>query len=283
MSPLVEVLQRTTEFFRAKGIPSARLDAELLIGKVLGFDRIKVYLNFDRPFTDAELDALRPLVRRRSQREPIAWILGEKEFYDHSFVVTAGVLVPRPDTEILVETALSLIPEGEGEPIFVADIGSGSGCIGLTLALERPRVRLYAVDLADAALACTKANVEKHGLKERVAVRRGDGLAAVPADRPIDWVVANPPYIPTADLAALEPEVRDHEPRLALDGGPDGLAPYRTLIPAAAARARLGALFEVGAGQAADVAALLTAVGFVDVATKQDLSGIERVVCGKRP
>ncbi len=332
MKPLVEVLTSTTAWFKERGIPSARLDAELLIGHVLGLDRVKVYLSFDRPLTDEELLRLRPLVRRRGNREPLAWILGQKEFYGRDFVVTPGVLVPRPDTETLIEAALAWLPAGspgdggappprnappvakkslpwsdsvaatepgatepppeaagggsplphEEVPVYVADIGSGTGCIGLTLALERPAVRLYAVDRADEALAATKANVSKHGLDKRVAVLRGDLLAAIPANRPIDWIVSNPPYIPVGELAGLEPEVRDHEPRGALEGGADGLDVYRRLVPAAAARARSGVLVEVGAGQAQAVAAMMRAAGLPDVRVWKDLAGIERVVGGRR-
>ena len=385
MKPLVEVLTTTTAWFKERGIPSARLDAELLLGHVLGLDRVKVYLSYERPLTDAELERLRPLVRRRGNREPLAWILGEKEFFGHAFVVTPGVLVPRPDTETLVEAALAWISEGSSgdrgaspphgglagrlrgraasapalagpgaaslahadsatpsaspvtppptakaslpwsaevaaeasakedadatpsdtaeatesggvagggalppqadtePPIYVADIGSGSGCIGLTLALERPAVRVFAVDRSEEALAATRTNVAKHGLEKRVAVLRGDLLAAIPAGRTVDWIVSNPPYIPTADLDTLQPEVRDHEPRGALDGGADGLDVYRILVPAAAARARKGVLVEVGAGQAPAVAAMMTAAGLSEVRIWKDLSGTERVVGGRRP
>lgn len=277
MTPLVDVLVRTTEWFRQRGIPSPRMEAELLLAHVLGVDRVKVYLNFDRPMSEEELGRLRELVRRRGNREPFAMVVGEKEFYGHPFTVTPGVLVPRPDTETLIE---ALLPKLEGDPVYVADLGSGTGCIGLTLALEKPGVRVYAVDLADAALACTKANVERHGLKERVAVLRGDQLAAIPDKRPIDWVVANPPYIPTAELATLEPEVKDHEPRLALDGGADGLDAYRTLVPAAMRRARVGVALEVGHGEAAAVAALF---GDWPLTITKDLGGVERVVLATRP
>lgn len=289
MRPLLDVLQKTTAFLKERGIESARLDAELLVGHVLGLDRVKVYLNFDRPFSEAELERLRPLLRRRAAREPMAWILGEKEFYGHAFVVKPGTLVPRPDTETLIEAFLEWEPAAKAEegapapePVYVVDVGSGTGCIGLTLALENPAVRLFAVDLSEEALATTRANVEKHGAGARVAVLRGDGLAPVPASRPIDWVVANPPYIPTAEIEGLAPEVRDWEPRLALDGGPDGLDPYRRLIPAAAARVRKGVLVEVGAGQAPEVAEMMRAAGLVDVETKADLAGTERVVRGRK-
>ncbi|MES2639307.1 MAG: HemK/PrmC family methyltransferase [Myxococcota bacterium] len=329
MKPLVEILTTTAAWLKERGIPSARLDAELLIGHVLGFDRVKVYLSYDRPITDEELERLRPLIRRRGNREPLAWVLGHKEFYGRDFVVTPGVLVPRPDTETLIEAALEWLPSsgssgGGGEPpatppgavssgprvlpwaasdapaaspdaapaeaafpsdeppVYLADIGSGTGCIGLTLALERPALRLFAVDRSEEALAATRANVAKYGLGQRAAVLRGDLLAAIPATRTLDWIVSNPPYIPTRDIDGLQPEVRDHEPRLALDGGDDGLEVYRRLVPAAAARARQGVLFEVGAGQAADVAALLTAAGMTEVRVWKDLAGIERVVGGRK-
>lgn len=280
MKTVVEVLTSTTRFFKERGIATPRLDAELLLGHLLGLDRVKVYLNFDRPLDPAELERLRTLVRRRGNREPLAWILGSREFYGRDFGVTPGVLVPRPDTETLIEAALEWISE---EELFLADLGAGTGCIGLTMALERPNLKVFAVDLSPEALACVRSNVEKHGLKERVAVLKGDLLSAVPKSRSIDWVISNPPYIPTGDLAGLEPEVREQEPRLALDGGADGLDIYRRLIPEAAARARRGLLLEVGAGQAPAVAALMEKAGFVTVETKADLGGVERVVRGRRP
>ncbi|MSQ02953.1 MAG: peptide chain release factor N(5)-glutamine methyltransferase [Myxococcales bacterium] len=280
MKPLVEVLLATTEFFKGRGIPSARLDAELLIGDALGLDRVGVYLAFDRPLVEAELGEIRARVRRRGAREPLAWIVGHREFYGREFAVGPGVLVPRPDTETLVEAMLA--PCREADPIYVADVGSGSGCIGLTLAAEVPGLRLYATDVGEAPLAYTRKNTERLGLLDRVAVLRGPLLDAVPASRPLDWVVSNPPYVPRSDLAACQPEVRDHEPRLALDGGRDGLDVYRALIPVAAARARVGVAVEVGIHQAQAVAALMQAAGLHSVETRRDLAGVERVVIGRR-
>jgi release factor glutamine methyltransferase len=277
---LGEVLASTTEFFKAAGIPSARLDAELILAHVLKLSRVQVYLQFDRPLPEAELAALRPLVKRRGAREPLAWVLGTRDFHAHTFEVRPGTLVPRPDTEILVEQALARIP-ADADPVYVADVGCGTGCIGLTVTHARPGVRLYAIDLSEEARATTKANVARLGLAERVGVLRGDLLAAVPAGRPIDWVLSNPPYIPTAEIEDLAPEVARHEPRLALDGGPDGLDVYRRLIPQAAERARCGLLLEVGAGQAPAVAALCRAAG-LETSTHADLAGIERVVVGAR-
>ncbi len=283
MITLVEVLTRTTAFFQSRGIPSARLDAQLVVGSVINLDRVALYLNFDRPMTEPELETLRGLVRRRGDREPLAWVLGTKEFYGREFLVGPGVLVPRPDTETLVEAVLAAIAEPAGEEpalVYLADVGSGSGCIGISLALERASVRVYAIDASPDALAWTRRNVEKHGLTDRVAVLAGRDLA-VPASRLVDWLVSNPPYIPTGEITALAAEVSRHEPRLALDGGADGLEVYRRLIPRAAERVRVGMAFEVGAGQAGAVAELMERSGFA-AEIRKDLAGTERVVIGRR-
>lgn len=273
------MLQRTTQHFKERGIPSARLDAELLLAHVLQLERVGLYINFDRPLTDDELAALRPLVRRRGSREPLAWILGSRDFWKISLKTPPGVLVPRGDTEVLVEAALAFLPEDQER--FVADVGSGTGAVGLSLAWARPKIKLYATDLSPEALAVTKENARALGVEDRVAVLRGPLLEPIPPARPIDVVVSNPPYIPSADIERLAPEIRDHEPRLALDGGPDGLDVYRTLIPAAARRAREAVLVEVGDGQASAVAALFAAAGLVEVRTHADLSGTARVVEGR--
>ncbi len=280
MLTLVEVLKRTESWLADKGSPSARLDAELLLGHVLGMDRITLYLQHDRPLGETELADLREPVRRRGAREPVATIVGKKEFWSRSFAVRPGVLVPRPDTETLVSTALELLPEGD-DPIFVADVGCGTGCVGLTLAAERANVRLYALDVSSAALTCTKENVVALGLSARVGVLRSDLLSGVPENRPVDVVVSNPPYISSAVLPTLEPEVAVHEPRLALDGGPDGLDFYRRLVPVAARRARKAVLVEVGAAQAVPVMALFREAGLRAVRAKADLAGVDRVVVGE--
>ncbi|MFK7929103.1 MAG: peptide chain release factor N(5)-glutamine methyltransferase [Myxococcota bacterium] len=277
---LVDVLTRTDAYLRERGVDSPRLDAELLVGHVLGIERLQVYMQFDRPMGPDELDQLRALVRRRGGREPMAYILGERGFHAVDLLVDADVLVPRPDTETLVEAALEFIPDGEGEPIFVADIGCGTGAVGLAVAMARPRVRLFSVDLSDAALANTKKNVARLELTDRVAVLKGHLLDPIPTSRPIDWVLSNPPYIPTADLDGLMPEVSVHEPRLALDGGLDGLDVIRELVRASVPRARLGLLLELGKGQHEDVMALMMTAGLQNVRAWNDLGGIGRVVGG---
>jgi len=278
---LVDVLMRTEKWLRERGVDSPRLEAELLLAHVLEIDRLKVYLLHDRPMAEPELAALRGLVARRGQREPLSWILGHRGFHAIELVMRPGVLDPRPDTETLVEAVLAEIPEEREEPLYVADIGCGSGAVGLAIAQARRCVRLYAVDVDDGALAVTRENIERLGLGKRAGICRGDLLAAVPSGRPVDWVVSNPPYIPTAEIDGLMPEVSRHEPRRALDGGRDGLDVYRELVPMAAERARVGLAVEVGYQQAARVLDLFRRSGLQDLRTAADLGGVDRVVVGR--
>lgn len=278
---LVDVLTRAEAWLRRRGVESPRLDAELLLAHVLGMERLQLYLAHDRPMSREELDALRPLLARRGQREPMAWILGHAGFHAIDLEVHPGVLCPRPDTETLVDAALAWIPE-DADPVYVADVGAGTGAVGLAVAVARPGVRLYAIDLDERALANTRANVARLQLQHRVAVLAGDLLDPIPRARPLDWVLSNPPYIPTRAIDGLMPEVSRHEPRLALDGGDDGLVVYKRLVPAAAERARCGLLLEVGDDQAGRVADLVRSHGFDEVETWRDLRGVRRVVGGRR-
>ena len=277
---LVEVLTRTEAWLRQRGVDSPRLDTELILAHVLHMERLQLYLSHDRPMSRAELDALRPLVRRRGEREPLAWVLGSKGFHAIDLQVGPGVLVPRPDTETLVEAALEWIDPNQ-DPVYLADVGCGSGAVGLALARALPGARVYCTDLADEPLACTRANVAALQLDDRVAVLRGDLLSPIPVSRPIDWVVSNPPYIPSGDIDALQPEVSRHEPRRALDGGDDGLDIYRRLIPQAARRARCGVLVEVGHLQASRVMDVMRQAGLTQLQSWKDLGGISRVVGGR--
>ena len=275
MPTIVEIIKKSEQFLRDHGVTSPRLDTELLIGDVLQLDRIALYMKFDLPLSQAELSKIRTFIKRRSQREPVAYILGKKEFYATSFFVQPGVLCPRPDTETLIEHALSHIPENED--FFIADVGSGTGCIGLTLALERPKLKVYATDVSPAALQCTKKNVAALSLSNRVAVLKGLYLDPIPPERPSNMIVSNPPYIPSADIDELAPEVRAHEPRLALDGGPDGLACYRALAVQASSRMVPLVALEIGFDQAKSVSALFTQKGY-RVTCFQDISGNDRVL-----
>lgn len=278
MLTVIEVLRKSEAWLVERGLPTARLDAQVLVAEALGMDRLRLFLQHDKPLSDGELERARDWVRRRARGEPVAYILGRREFWSLDFEVRAGVLIPRPDTETLVEAALALLPAEE--ELFVADICAGSGCVGVALASERPMLRVYATELSATAHEVLKANVRKHQLSERVAALRGDLMRPIPEDRPIDVVVSNPPYICTGELAGLD--VAKHEPREALDGGADGLALYRRLVPEAARRARRAVLMEIGDTQGEAVKALFQAAGLQDVTVKADLSGRDRVVVGRR-
>lgn len=282
MRTLGEVLRLSTEHLKQRGVEGPRLDAELLVGAALGLERLQVYLQHDRPLLESELQAIRELVQRRSRREPLAHILGKREFYGLEFQLRPGVLVPRPDTETLVDALLDVIGPDPEPLVYVADIGCGSGCIGLSLASQRPSIRLYAIDLNPEALAATKANTQALGLSGRVALLRGDLLGPVPSERQVDWVVSNPPYIPSAEIDGLQPEVARFEDRLALDGGADGLDLYRRLLPMAWARAQRGIVLEVGHGQAEAVVELARKAGFRECTIRCDLGGRQRVVLARR-
>ncbi len=282
MLSLVDILTRTETFLRERGIDSPRLEAELLLAHALGMERLQLYLSWDRPVSEEERAALRELVVRRGKREPLAWITGTTGFHAIDLKVHPNVLVPRPDTEVLVETALKWIP-ADHDPVYVADVGCGTGAVGLAIAAAHAGVRLYATDVSEAALENTRENVAALDLGSRVAVLNGPFLDPIPRNRPVEWVVSNPPYIPSRTIDGLMPEVSRWEPRLALDGGPDGLEPYRVLIPRARKRATAGLLVEIGKGQGPRVVELMQRAGFEDVKSFPDLAGIPRVVAGLVP
>jgi release factor glutamine methyltransferase len=279
---ILEVLQWTTARFQERGLPSPRLDAELLAAQAFGLSRVELYTQFDRPLLPPELTALRELVKRRQAGEPVAYLVGKKEFWSLDLAVDARVLIPRPDTETAVEEALDRLKERAAEtPPRLADIGTGSGAIALALAKSRPEAEVFAVDLSPDALAVARANAER--LHLLVTFLEGDLLEPLRALPPFDLIVANLPYIPAGEIAGLAPEVRS-EPRVALDGGPDGLKLVRRLVTAAPEVLVPGGalVLEIGAGQADDTAALCGSAGFTDVRTRADLGGIARVVSGRR-
>jgi release factor glutamine methyltransferase len=281
---ILKVLDWTRAHFEQRGIPSARLDAELILAHALSVPRVMLYARFDQPLLAEELDRIRPLVARRARHEPMAYLLGRREFWSLDFEVSRDVLVPRPDTETLVELALGAVDRGA--PLRVVDVGTGSGCVAVALATELPAARVHALELSPAAAAVARRNVERHGLAARVEVVESDLLDGLPAAaRPVDLLVANLPYIPTAELAGLMPDVRDFEPRLALDGGADGLALVRRLIASAPPALAEGAflVLEAGAPEVPGVAALLTAAGFEAVAVHRDPADLDRCATGRWP
>lgn len=271
-----DVLDWATQDFSARGIESARLDAELLVARALGIDRIGLYLDLHRPLQEAERSAIRPLVARRRDREPVAYILGHRDFFGRRFEVTPDVLIPRPDTETLVEHALAQIPKDA--PSRVLDVGTGSGAIAVTLASERPAARITATDISKAALEVAGRNAAAHGVQDRITFEHVDLLRA---SSPYDVIVSNPPYIARTELETLQEEVRDHEPDTALFGGEDGLDVIRRLLDVARPAVEAGAhlLIEVGAAQAAAVVDLGIETGaWKRVAVYPDLDRVERVV-----
>lgn len=274
---VLSVLKWTAQHLRSKGIENGRLDAERLLADLLGLDRVGLYLHFDRPLQADELAAYRERVRRRARREPLQYILGHCEFWSLRLQVSPAVLVPRPDTEVLVEEALARM----GDEGNLLDVGTGSGCIALALLHERPGWHGAGLDSCDQALQVARDNAAALNLHERFAALAGD-LAELPAG-PFTLIVSNPPYIPSADLGNLMPEVRDYEPWLALDGGPDGLEAYRHLVRQSDRLADGGwLLVEVGLGQAQAVRELMAGAGLTDLFVRHDYAGIPRVVGGRR-
>jgi release factor glutamine methyltransferase len=274
---ILRVLTWTEQRFNERGLGTPRLDAQVLLAHVLQKDRVYLYTHFDQPLQPPELAAYRALIQRRLAGEPVAYLVGTKEFRSLELHVDARVLIPRPDTETTVDVALALV----GDEGRVVDIGTGSGAIALALKQARPALEVLAVDRSPDAAAVARANAERLALA--VEVLEGDLLAPVAARGPFALVVSNPPYIPTADIAALAVEVRK-EPHAALDGGRDGLELVRRLIAdAPALLAPGGALaMEIGAGQASAVAALFAADGrYAAAEVTKDLGGIERVVAAR--
>jgi len=276
---VLEVLRWTSDHFHRQGIDSPRRDAELLLGAALSFDRVGVYVNFDRPLVREELDRIRTLVARRARREPLQYILEETEFWSLPFRVTPAVLIPRPATEILVEEALKrAAPEAA-----ILDLGTGSGAVAVALARELPGAVVTAMDISRQALAVAAENACRNGVGERLRWLNRDFGEPFPGE--FDLIVSNPPYVQQGELEGLMPEVRDHEPHVALIGGQDGLDAIRAILRTAPSALRAGGwlLLEIGHGQGEQVAAMFTAAGFTETFLRQDLARIPRVVGGKKP
>jgi release factor glutamine methyltransferase len=275
---LADRVTRARQAIAAAGIrpEDAALDAEVLARKVLGCDRagFVVRLRDEEPAVFAE--TFGALVERRCRREPVAYIVGEREFWGLPFEVTPAVLIPRPETELIVEEALELFAGGPG-PGVIVDAGTGSGCLAVALALEFRDARVIATDISEAALAVARRNAARNGAG-RIDFRAGDLLD--PITEPADLIVSNPPYVASGDAPGLVPEVREHEPHVALFGGPDGLSLFERLFPSAAARIRPGArlIVEVGYDQDDRVTALAADHGWTLSHVRQDLQAITRTL-----
>ncbi len=278
-----EVLDRTTTFFSQKGIETSRLDAELLIAEALKFRRIDLYLKFDSPLNEQELEICRALVKRRSSGEPIAYIVGRKEFYGLNFLVNSSVLIPRPDSETLIESCLESTA-GRAQ-LRILDLGAGSGCLGLALISKISDSTLVAVDKSAEACAVVNENSKHLGFENQVEVINSDveSLQSVLAPQSFDVVVANPPYIAENDTN-IQKEVKLFEPALALFGGADGLQLYPTWLQIAFEALKPGGFcfFEIGATQGEEIKSLMIKTGFESVSVTNDLAGRQRVVTGQR-
>jgi release factor glutamine methyltransferase len=276
---VLKVLQWTTEYFRLKDIEQPRASAEVLLAHVLGMERIQLYLNYDRPLILEELASYRELIRRRAAREPTQYITGKQEFWSLEFEVTPAVLIPRPETELLVEKALELV---RGSSKRVLDLGTGSGAIAIALAHECPRIRVIATDRSLKALLVARRNTSRHHLEDRIAFISSDLFDAFsPSGALFDIIVTNPPYIGEKEFPHLAPEIIQYEPSAALLAGPQGLAIIRLIVGAAPNCLKRGGslLIEIGAGQAEILRAELSQEPLIDhFEFIQDYSGILRVL-----
>lgn len=277
---LVSVWQAARDRLIAAGIDSPVLDARLLLEAGAGVTRLEIVTDPRRALSAEQVAAVNALVDRRVAREPVSHIVGKKAFWTLDLNVTPAVLTPRPETEFLVETALATL--SKTSPARILDLGVGSGAVLLSVLAERDLVSGVGLDICADALAVARGNAEMLKLDNRASFQLGDWSANF--DEQFDVVVANPPYIPSSDIAHLAPEVSKHEPRIALDGGPDGLDAYRAIVARLADWLKPGGTFafEIGKDQAADVEGLVTASGLKLQPTRVDLAGIPRVVSGRR-
>jgi len=277
-----KVLTWTSQHFEKRQVDSPRLTAEVLLSHVLKVGRVRLYVDLDRPLSKDELTAYRALIARRISGEPTQYLTGVKEFYNRPFKVDARVLIPRPETELLVEACLRALPRDA--PSRALDVCTGSGCIAISLAAERPQASVLATDLSPDACALARENAETLGVGARVTVSQGDLFASVPEDARFQLVVSNPPYIASWEIPELSVEVR-REPHLALDGGQDGLAVIRRVIEGARRYLVPGGLLamEIGETQGTAVRELLQAAGYENARVEKDLERRERLAFGTQP
>ncbi len=278
---MLRLILWSAEYLEGKGIESGRLDAEHLLAHVVGVGRLQLYLDFERPLSRAELDGFRPLLKRRAAREPLQYIVGRQPFRELNLEVSPGVLIPRPETEVLVQEILDWISKQERPGATALDVGTGSGAIGLSLAFEGSFASVVATDVAEEALEVARRNRDAAKLEDKVDLRRGEFFEPLGPNERFDVIASNPPYVADGDEPSLQPEVRDWEPRQALFAGVDGLAVLRRLTAEASRHMKVGGLLalEVGSGQAEAVVDLLSqAGGYEDMRIVRDYSGRERFV-----
>ncbi|ANT64422.1 MULTISPECIES: peptide chain release factor N(5)-glutamine methyltransferase [Prosthecochloris] len=284
---LMDLLRTTAAWFEQKHVSEPRLSAELLLAHVLGEDRMQLYLQHDRPVSPGELDLYRELCRKRALGHPVQYLAGEQFFYGKRFLVDARVLIPRPETELVVEHGAAYLSRfhGGGEDISILDAGTGSGCIAITLALLIPTARIDAVDISDDALDVARENARQLGVDARISFSRDDLFSDsfLEGRGGYDMLVSNPPYIPDSEWDTLQPEVKLHEPRLALTV-PDGNECYQALARHALRLLRPGGVlcFELHAAGASSVGEILEAAGYTDIDLEKDYSGHDRVMMARK-
>jgi release factor glutamine methyltransferase len=306
---VLEAIQKSTEFLAKKGVESPRLQTELLLAHLLKLPRMKLYLNFERALTPAETDGLREFIKRRGQREPLQHITGSTSFCGLEIAVNRHALVPRPETELLAELGWNFLSTLNPQPSTALDFGTGTGCIAIALAVKCPSAKIVATDVSPDALALAKQNAGRHNAAERVEFLQSNGFAALQNEseggaprRPdspkeewgsrssplrkmeFDLIISNPPYIPSAEIATLQPEVRDFDPRAALDGGADGLDFYRKLAMESKPFLKPGGkiMLEFGDGQADAIRKIFETEKWIVEAVKEDYSQRARILIARR-
>lgn len=280
---VLEAIQKSTEFLAKKGVESPRLQTELLLAHQLKMPRMKLYLNFDRVLTVVETDSLRELIKRRAAREPLQHITGSTNFCGHEIAVSRAALVPRPETELLAELGWKFLSTIKADLSTCLDFGTGTGCLAIALAAKCPAAKITALDISADALALAKQNAEINKVSERIVFLLGDSFAAFKEKIQFDLLASNPPYIASAEIATLEPEVKDFDPRAALDGGADGLDFYRRL--AAEAKPFLKSdgklMVEFGDGQADDLKKIFAAEKWIVETVQEDYSHRARILVAR--
>ncbi len=277
------LLNWTTDFLAKKAIENPRGDAQLLLGHVLGYSKTDLAVNFDEQPAEADRNRFKELIHRRVAGWPVAYLVGSRGFYLLDFEVNPSVLIPRPDTETLVAEALTFLKPNTAPTVL--DLGTGSGCIAVSIAHQKKDAHITAVDVSPDALAMAKRNASKHGVADRITFLQGDLFGPVPAGATFDLIVSNPPYIAHAEFATLQAEVRDHEPRVALDGGADGLDFYRRIAAGVGPFLKPGGklLLEIGSTQDEAVRALFGARPELELGpTLKDMGKLHRVVTARR-
>lgn len=281
---VLEVIRKSGDFLTRKGVESPRLQVELLLAQALGVPRLNLYLNFEQVLTETQLETMREGVRRRAGREPLQHILGSTSFCGLDLKVTPQALVPRPETELLAELAWQHLSSLSSSTPIALDFGTGTGCIALALASNCPAAEIHALDRSPEAIRLARENAVRHAVEPRIRFHTGDGFRALPQDVSFNLIVSNPPYIPTGEISSLQPEVRDHDPRVALDGGADGLDFYRTLAADAPAFLEQGGrmMLEFGDEQAEPLRGILVEHKWIVESIRADYNGKARIVTATR-